>query len=316
MTWRISGSPVLLAVLLIVGSVPLGSVGAAQDHAFEWQSARGFEGPLAVDLTFHFPQATTCSYDVEAVWVEDEPAPFGFMFTLGGPAGETWVMSGGTSRDSYVHVEDHVDTRSEDGPGRGEWFFGIESSRSLEAGESLNLTAVSPYFQTWDNDLSEVPLSIEMDCDGPFSVDKQAGHEVSFFDQHGFDGGASASVSEHPPGVPFLPVSANAAVDERREVTLDESNAVLRVRGHQFTMVGGVGGVLAGAAAGQFALEHPEGESSWPFSFRPVIDYADPGGEHEMRLTRTAATSFDTFGGMLVGVGPVETLNAANGGAR
>lgn len=307
-----------MALLLLAG-VPPGALAQDTDdgRTFTWQAPASFEGPLAVDLTFTFPEATSCSYDLEMVWVEDEPAPFGHMYTLSEPdGGEAWSLTGGTSRDSYVHVDGHADTRDGSGDGRGEFFFGIESGFSTDGPGEVNLTLASPFYEAWEgNALSDVPLSVEVSCDSSFTVDRAAGHTVSLFDQHGFDGGSSASVQPSVPGAGFLRPAANVAHEERRTVDVDESETVLRLRGHQYTYVRGFTALFTGAAVGEFELDHPRGNASWLLTPTPVIDHASGSGTHEMALTRAAAATLDTLGGVLVGVDPVDDLDAATGGS-
>lgn len=314
---------VLVTLVLLFASIPASVVGQGSDsevQTFTWTAPPSWEGPLALDLTFTFPEPTTCTYDMEAVWVEDEGAPVGNLFTLTGPQTNSWAMSGGASTDSYVHVDGYVDTREGRGNGRGETFFGIRGhDMNVEAGQ-LDLTVASPFYEVWDyegswegKDLGETPLGVMLDCDGPFSVERRIGEDVTVFDQHSFEGQAAVSLTPQVPMYPLLGATANAVVEGTKSVEIEPSQTVLRVRGQQFTHAPGFGGVSTGAAVGQFALDHPDGNASWPIGPRPNIDYRGSGGAHEMELTRFAATVYDSFGGFLVGVEAVEDLDQAVG---
>lgn len=310
-------APLLIIVLVMTVFPPATIDSAASDTShgpgkkdrttvWSWEAPKNFTGDIAVVLRLQAENETFCRWESWGVGRVDETKPV-LHWQVG-------LKSSGRNGGAFVNAETvhahalgTLDTWPVTVEQDGRWSAGRGSASRFGTdrwGHRLNITIAAFNLELWDGAGAEAPFGVELSCDRPVKLSKEAGRHVKGFHlQTMTDDGAGASV--------YAPLGGSTQLGARRTETFSGDGTEL-VR-FQADYTGDW------AAAGDLALHHPEGTRSWSLSSTPssesdaigfvVTHDGRPGTYHVDVDFVGARTNPPILVGVLAGLAPVEDLD-------
>lgn len=286
---------VVVAALLLAATLPVTMPRAADtagegdgtSTTFTWQAPKNFTGTFAATVIVDPQGEARCTRSVSATGTFNASNPVAFWQT------GHLEYAGHWRHPVQVHAGP-ADTRPLTATKGGSWNKpGGLGERTIEEGETIQFTVAALDLKHRDDSGLDSPLTIEVSCDAPIDVERQAGRHVRTFTPETLEGGIGASTN--------LPPTRIVAHDDR----LVETFETPIVRFQAFQMVS-----PPSDREGTMRLDHPGGSESWTWD--PAgpdrIDLEGAPGRYEVTLDWYGDWS-DPLVGAIMGLEPVDSLD-------